>query len=391
MTTSCAVQDTGIIARRTLESRISVFLMINTLQIGGTERQFIVLAQNLSKSRFHLHLGCVSQRGALAQTFPDINEFPLGGSLYGLGSLLSRLSLKRHLHQNQVQIVHAFGFYANLVLIPTARLARVPVVIGSHRQLGDLMTPAQFRAQALAFRYCDAIVCNSRAAASCLESVGVCPDKLQVIGNAVPFSLFKSAVPLLPEHPRPLRVGMVARMNVHYKNHSSFLRIALEIHKQMPHVEFVLVGDGALRPEIEREAVALGLRERIVFLGERSDIPGLLKSLDVAVLTSRSESSSNFILEAMAAGVPVVAYSVGGNTELIGNDRGSLIAVGNEAEFAKAVLELLSNSDFRVQRGALGQQYVEANFTLDRVLKQYEDLYVRLLVQRNRGERACES
>jgi len=109
----------------------------------------------------------------------------------------------------------------------------------------------------------------------------------------------------------------------------------------MPEVEFLLAGDGPLRQELEQEARTLGLRDAVVFLGDRRDIPAVHASMDVALLTSDSESLSNVILEAMAAGLPVVAYQSGGNPELINEQRGALAAPGNEAEFSDAVGRLL--------------------------------------------------
>ena len=323
---------------------ISLFLMVNTFETGGSERQFTVLAQNLIPPQFQTHLGCVSRRGPLAHHFPDAPQFPLGGSLFGWQSLRTRLNLSRHLRQHRVQVAHAFDFYTNLTLIPAARLARVPVVIGSHRQLGDLMTPAQFRAQATAFRWCDAVVCNSQAAADRLLAAGLSQHKIAVIGNALPDEAFTAAPAALPKLPGVVRVGMVARMNHRYKNHSGFLRIAAEIHKHMSNVEFVLVGDGPLRQELEKEAATLGLGGSAIFIGDRQDMSAVLASIDVAVNTSDSESLSNVILEAMAAGLPVVAYSVGGNSELLSPERGALIPAGNETSFADAVQKLLADS-----------------------------------------------
>ena len=112
-------------------SPINLFLMVNTFETGGSERQFSVLAQNLNPPEYQTHLGCVSRRGPLAHHFPDTAQFPLGGSLFGWRSLRSRLNLRRHLRQHRVQVAHAFDFYANLTLIPAAKLANVPVVIGS--------------------------------------------------------------------------------------------------------------------------------------------------------------------------------------------------------------------------------------------------------------------
>jgi len=362
---------------------VRLFLMINTFETGGSERQFTVLAQNLGP-QFQTHLGCVSRRGPLAHIFPDVPQFPLGGSLFGWRSLRTRLSLSRHLRHHHVQVAHAFDFYANLTLIPAARLARVPVVIGSHRQLGDLMTPAQFRAQVAAFRWCDAIVCNSQAAADRLIAAGLSLHKIAVIGNALPAEAFAATPAALPKRPPGFRVGMVARMNHRYKNHSGFLRIAAQIHQRMPNAEFLLVGDGPLRQELEREASSLGLGPSANFLGDRQDMPAVLASMDVAVNTSDSESLSNVILEAMAAGLPVVAYGVGGNCELLNEQRGALISEGNEIGFADAVQNLLADSALREQLGRNARQFAQENFSLDRVRQRYAELYISLL-QKKRG------
>jgi len=363
---------------------VSVFLMVNTFETGGSERQFAVLAKNLDAPKFRVHLGCVSHRGALADQFESVPQFPLGGSLIGWRSLLSRLHLRKHLQTNQTDVAQAFDFYANLTLIPAARLARVPVVIASHRQLGDLMTPAQFRAQAAMFRWCDAVVCNSHAAAARLSASGIPRNRLSVIGNALPDEAFAPAMAALPRHTGVLRVGMVARMNAHYKNHAGFLRIASVVHEQLPNVEFFLVGDGPLRPEIEKQAAALGIADRVLFLGDRRDIPAVLASLDLSVLTSDSESLSNVILEAMAARLPVVAYDVGGNRELIDKERGALIATGDEKEFAAAIIRLLSDANLREHLGSNARRFVEENFTLEHIRTQYEHLYLTLLDRKGR-------
>lgn len=367
-------------------SAARLFLMVNTFETGGSERQFAILAQNLSPEKFHLHLGCIRRYGPFADDLGLVPEFRLGGSLYGWTSLRTRLRLSRHLRRNRVQIAHAFDFYTNLTLIPAARLARVPVVIGSHRQIGDLLTPAQFRAQAVAFRWCDAVVCNSHAASERLAESGLSRDKLFVIGNALPPEAFVAAAPALPREPGRLRVGMVARMNARYKNHSGFLRIAAQIHQQMPEVEFLLAGDGPLRQELEQEARTLGLRDAVVFLGDRRDLPAVHASMDVALLTSDSESLSNVILEAMAAGLPVVAYQSGGNPELINEQRGAMAAPGNEAEFSDAVVRLLKQPILRERLGHNARQFVEGSFGLERVRNRYQELYEILL--QKKGVRA---
>jgi glycosyltransferase involved in cell wall biosynthesis len=181
---------------------------------------------------------------------------------------------------------------------------------------------------------------------------------------------------------------MVARMNHRCKNHSGFLRIAAQIRQRIPSAEFLLVGDGPLRQELEREAASLGLGASAIFLGDRQDMPAVLAALDVAVLTSDSESLSNVILEAMAGGLPVVAYGVGGNSELLSDQRGALIPAGNESIFADAVEKLLADSTLRQQLGGNALQFAKEHFSLDRVRQRYVELYVSLLRKKRRWNSA---
>src|SRR2546430_1824934 len=231
-----------------------IFLMINSLETGGSERQFAALASSLDRNKIRPYLGCIQQRGAFLGELGENPQFRLGGSLYGMQSLRSRIRLARHLRKCDIAIAHAFDFYTNLTLIPAARMAGVPVVIGSQRQLGDLLSSAQSRAQAAALRWCDSVVCNSRAAAQRLIEQGVREDRIVVIGNALPPALFAETEPALPRHPRLLRVGMIARMNTPSKNHAAILRVAARLKSRHPALEFLFIGDGPLRPQLERDA-----------------------------------------------------------------------------------------------------------------------------------------
>src|SRR5678816_1057957 len=102
-----------------------VFLMTNSLETGGSERQFVALAQTLDPHRFRRSLGCIMRKGPLADQLGAIPEFRLGGSLYGLRSLATRAALARHIKRNHIAIAHAFDFYTNLTLAPAAWLAGI--------------------------------------------------------------------------------------------------------------------------------------------------------------------------------------------------------------------------------------------------------------------------
>jgi len=366
---------------RLTDLRTPIFLMIDSLETGGSERQFAELARSLGPGACDVHLGCLQQGGPFAENLGEMQHFPLGGSLYGLRSVRARLGLARHLRRSGIAITHAFDFYSNLTLIPAARLARMSVVLGSQRQMGDLLTRAQSRAQAAMFRWCDAVVCNSRAAADRLIEEGLPERRVVVIGNALAPEAFEDIAPALPRRPGLLRVGMIARMNARYKNHHVFLRAAVRIHDKFPDAEFLLVGDGPLRSELEQEAEKLGLRDRVQFLGDRRDISALLASMDLSVVPSASESLSNVALESMAAGVPVVATRVGGNPELVSEQRGLLVPPDDEGALAAALESLLRDTAQRAAFGRNAREFAQQNFSREMVRDQYQQLYTELLAR----------
>lgn len=363
--------------------RPGVFLMIDSLQTGGSERQFRELARALDPNLFALTLGCIQKTGAFLDGLQELEEFRLGGSLYGVQSWRTRLRLARRLRRSHFAIAHGFDLYANLTLVPAAKLARVPVVIGSQRQLGDLLTPMQFRAQLAAFHLCDRVICNSRAAATRLIEEGLPSRKVIVIGNGLPDEAFAEVQPAMPRTGRKVRVGMVARMNARYKNHALLLRAAARLRARFPDLELLFAGDGPLRPELERRADELGLRDAVQFLGDRRDIRAVLASLDISVVPSASESLSNVVLESMAAGIPVVATDVGGNRELLADGRGLLVPPDDEAALAAAIEHVRNEPGLGCVLAQNARSFAEQNFTMDLMRRRHEELYAELLEEKH--------
>ncbi len=358
--------------------RLSVLLMTNTLEVGGSERQFVTLVESLSRDHFDVHPACLRRIGGLTARMGDIPEFRPGGRLLGIQSQRAQLEMVRAMRRDGIAVAHAFDFYTNILLIPAARLAGVPV-IGSHRQLGDLLTGAKFKAQYWAFRFCDRVVCNSRAAAASLRAAGLPEQKLVIIPNGLAEQAFAACSPAIPRKGGTVRLGMLARMNNPVKNHPAFLKAAAKLSQTFPGAEFLLVGDGPLRPELSQMAAELGIKEKVIFAGERHDIPAMLASLDVSVLISSSESLSNVILESMAAGVPVVATDVGGNPELVKHgETGLLVPMGNEEKLVEALARLVRDPDLRSHYAARSKDFARAHFHIDEVCRQFEQLYVTL-------------
>lgn len=361
------------------------FLMINSLERGGTERQYVELARALKENGSSVYLGCIQRFGPFLDDlkragFDDLPKFGLGNSLYGLESVKCRWRLMRHLRKNEIAVAHSFDFYVNLTLVPAAKLARVPV-IGSQRQLGDLLRPAQSRAQFEMFRWCDRVLCNSKAAADLLLKAGLPGSKVVVIGNGLPTIAFAPAVPAIERQQGILRVVMIARMNIRAKNHSVLLRAASRLKANFPEVEYLFAGDGPFRADLEKEARELGIEKQVRFLGDRTDIPGILASSDISVVPSASESLSNVMLESMAAGVPVVATAVGGNIELGGDNRAVLVPLDDDEAFAHGLESLLEDAKVRQAMSQRGRRFAEENYSVERIREQYCQLYADVLAR----------
>jgi len=252
------------------------------------------------------------------------------------------------------------------------------------RQLGDRLSATQTRVLCWVLRSCpDRIVCNSRAAAQRLSQLGVQAGKLAVIPNALPDECFDQVEPLLPRAGKRLRVGMVARMNEKVKNHPALLRAAAVLSLDFPEMEVILAGDGKLRPDLEKMAADLGIASQVRFLGECRDIPAVLASLDISALTSTSESLPNAILEAMAAGLPVVSTRVGGSPELVQHgETGFLVDSGDDGQLVAALRTLLQDEMLRKQFGFRGREVARAKFGVANIQKQYEDLYTAVLQEK---------
>lgn len=354
--------------------------MTNTLETGGSERQFVTMANALDRDRFSVSLGCLKPIGSFLSQVEGIVRFPVGGSLYGWQSWRSRLALARFLRRKNTAVAQSFDFYSNLVLIPAARLAGVRVVLGSNRQLGDLLTKRQFQAQNAVFRWCDRVVCNSGAAAERLQEAGIRKHKLAVIPNGLPDELFESATAAMQPEPGVVRIGMISRMNHPVKQHDMFLRVAARLASRNPQLRFVLVGDGPLRLALQAQVQELKLNHQVMFLGDRRDIPAILASLDISVMPSSSESLSNVIMESMAAGVPVVAANVGGNPELVENGKtGFLFTAGDEEKFATALETLVAQPELSKQFGTCARARAQAEYAVARVRDRYQELYCSLL------------
>ncbi|MGH2668375.1 MAG: glycosyltransferase, partial [bacterium] len=317
--------------------RIRLLKFVDGFGVGGTERHVMGLGKGLDPSRFDLQLACLKRWGHFlpeteARGHP-ITEYRIR-RLYSPATLRQQLRLARHVRRRRIDIVPAYNFYANVFAVPGARLAGAPVVLASIRDTGVYLTPAKRRVQRAVCRLADRVLVNAEAIRSWLVTEGFDARKIVIIRNGIDLTRFAArgdGSRIRHELALPAKAPLVAVLSrLHeLKGLEYFLEAAAEVGRRLPEARFLVIGDrmtvrdgevvseSTYRTQLEEHARRLGLGDRIVFTGFRLDVPELLSEVAVSVLPSLSEGLSNTILESMAAGVPVVATTVGGNPEAV--------------------------------------------------------------------------
>jgi glycosyltransferase involved in cell wall biosynthesis len=367
---------------------------INSLATGGTERQFVHATRALHEKGLSMHAGFIIRKGEFLQDLQSLG-LPMSeyatGSMYSYRTVRQQLRLRRDLRHVGIRILHAYGFYANVFAVPAARLARTPAIVASVRDTGIYLTPMMRRAQKAACRMAHGVVANSGAVRDWLVNDGLDATRIHVIRNGI----------IVPEaHPAgepvirkqlgiasdaPV-VATVCRLN-RSKGIEHLLQAAAGVVREVPNIRFLVVGkdsnEAGYKEELERTATELNLGSHVLFMGERKDVPDVLREVDLFVLPSLSEGLSNVLLEAMAAGLPVVATNVGGNPEIVlPNETGLLVQAKNSAELSTAICQLLKNRDLSRRFGDAGRQRVTTHFSVQSMVTQTQDLYESLLDDR---------
>jgi len=366
---------------------------------GGTENQVMNLSQALDQSRFDLHLACLGRWGPLPKEI-EARQVPLVqysiNRLYNHKAFQEKLRFARYVRRNRIHIVHTNGFYPNVFAIPAARLAGVPVIVAAIRDTGGMWTPLQRRVQKFICRLADQILVNAEAIRKWLIAEGYNPEKITVIKNGIDISRFvgKDSGSRLRQElglpPRAPLVVVLSRLS-QLKGVEYFLEAAAIVAGRFREARFLIVGDGGIlrdgaivtdgyRKGLESYADRLGLASRIIFSGYRLDVPQVLSEVTVSVLPSLSEGLSNAVLESMAAGIPVVATSVGGNPEAIEDGvTGLLVPPRDPVALAQAICRLLDSPELASRFGQAGRERVIERFSLERMVKETESLYLDLL------------
>ena len=357
-----------------------LLLVADSLDVGGAEWHVVNLASALAEQGHRITLACTVE-GVLAPLAEQagISVRPL------LHHLVKRRQSPRYawklaklVRQSQFDLVHAHMYASALASAYALLGTSIPLVITEHSQ-ANWRSHYACRCSQWSYSQARHVIAVSREIRRRLiEQEGVPSDRVSVIMNALPpaSEQCKSIQPDLPAALRTgLLVGVAARLQPE-KGVAYFLEAAAHVLQFLPEVHFLVMGDGPQRKELQAYVEQLGVQEHVHFLGFRLDARAIIGLLDVLVVPSLSEGTPLVTLEAMSAGVPVVASAVGGIPEQVRHQsEGILVPPGDALALGEAVLHLLQNPTWMQQLGEAGRQRALSRFSFTTMLQETENVY----------------
>jgi glycosyltransferase involved in cell wall biosynthesis len=368
--------------------KIKVLQLIEGLNLGGAETKLMELVAHMDRSRFET-IACslgmgdrikseFEKLGVEFITMPRQRRFDLG--------LVFKVA--RLIRERQIDVVMTTLFYADVLGALAGRFSN-PKAVFSWETISspEWLLWHRLLFYRFAMRYCTRVISVSHATARWLvEKRGVPPDKVVVIPYGVNLDLYRAGDdPELKQKlgiaPDAKVVGVVARLHPQ-KGHRYLIEAAPEIVARHPKTKFVLVGDGALRPELESLAKQKGVANHFLFLGFRTDVKDLKRVFDVFCLPSLSEGLPNVVLEAMATAKPVVATAVDGTPELIVQDQtGYLVPPADVHALADRISVLVTDDDLARRFGLNGLKRVQAEYSLQKQVEGFQNIYQSFVAQ----------
>jgi L-malate glycosyltransferase len=360
---------------------LNIAFVMTSCEAGGTERQMLELMRRLNPERWHVHVACLHARGAwfrrMSESAASVTEFPLK-SFRRPDTVRQAWAFMRWCREQGIVVVHTADLYANIFALPAAAFANVPVRIANRREINPDKSIGQIVMQRAAYECAHKIVANSRAAAGRLRREGVPTRKVATVSNGVDRRVF---VPH-PARPRLRHVVVVANLRPE-KRHDVLIDAAPEVLRHYPDARFEIVGGGPALRALQARTVDQGVAQAFSFAGHEEDVAARLRNADIFVLPSQSEAFPNAVLEAMSAGLPIVASGVGGILELIDDHRtGLLVPAGDPHALARGICRLMADQPLGARLGEAASLDVRGRYSFDRMTAAFEAVYLSELARR---------
>ena len=355
-----------------------IFYLITELDVGGAEKTLYELVTRLDRSRFEPVVACLTGRGPIGGWLEDAGVEVKYVDMRCSFDPLAWLRLRRMIRSLRPHVIHSWLFHANLA----ARLCRIG--LGVDRVIASVRVEEprlwHLWMDRLTRGLVDYVTCVSESARNYTHvRTGMPLDRLVAIPNGIEpsrYALGSLAAPPewgIPED-APV-VAVIGRLS-DQKDPMGMLRVVDAVRKRLPSVVFAFAGDGPLAAACLKEAKRLDVEANVRWLGWQADVRPLLARMSALALGSRWEGMPNVVLEAMAAGKPVVAAEVGGCPELIADGcTGWLTQPGDAAAMADRIVRVLDDPGAGASMGRLARERVRERFSLARMVHENESLY----------------
>lgn len=375
--------------------KINLLYVITKLELGGAQKQLLSLIKHLAKEKFQIFL-FTAKDGLLLSEALSIKGIIVGKSRWlerpinPLKDLLALIEIYRFIQKNNIDIVHTHSSKAGILGRFAARLAKVKFIV--HTVHGWSFNDYQpklwrkffIRLERTAAQLTDRLIVVShydkQKGLRC--NIGK-EDKYSLIRYGIDYAEFTAAGQNIKDElgidAKELVVGMIACFK-HQKAPQDFIKLAALVNRILPEVKFILVGDGILRKKIERLIYKSNLQTQVILTGWRKDIPSILSTIDIFVLTSLWEGLPVAILEAVASSKPIVATRTGGIGEIVNEGRtGFLVWPGDMQKASQRLITLLKDESLRRRMGQDAKISLDGNFSLENAARNNENLYGDLI------------
>lgn len=361
-----------------------ILQIIPTLERSGAEKQLALLAAGLPKSDFETHVCALTRGGPLENDLRTANVPVTILDKRWKADPAAYWRLKRFIQDLKPDLVHTWMFAANSYGRSAALQAKVPHIVGGERCVDVWKADYELAIDRWLARRSERIVVNSSGVSEFYVGRGIPAEKFVVIPNGVglaePATTSREAILAeLGLPPNSRLIGCVGRLWPQ-KRMKDVIWAADLLKVVRDDAHLLIIGDGPERDRLVRFREQVRIEDKVHFLGHRADVPGLLPHFDLLWLASGYEGLPNVVLEAMAAGIPVVATDIPGNRDLvIENVTGFLVPVGDRAAIAQRANKILDDDALRHRLGTAGQERARAEFTIERMIERHANLYRELL------------
>jgi glycosyltransferase involved in cell wall biosynthesis/peptidoglycan/xylan/chitin deacetylase (PgdA/CDA1 family) len=358
--------------------------LLDTLDTGGAERMASSLALKMQAEGNSVHIVCLREKGAMPVSEDRFDRAGVALLEYRKTDGFSPravLRLAGYLRKHKIEVVHSHNPLVHHYAVAAARLAGVPAVVNTLHGIDTLRMPKW--AQALFRASCalgHGVVHVSGAVKDAFSrEVLELGERSLVIRNGIELG---DLVKITPRRLDGLFVfGSIGRL-APVKDQRSLLTAFSRVHSEFPHCRLEILGSGELEAELKQLAVDLGIAAEVTFHGWSPDIAAFLRRWDVFALSSRSEGLPLTLLEAMAAGLPVVATAVGGIPELVNRSRAGWLCPPRDPEKLAAQMRNALLADDLREKGNHARQDVLAHHSVEQMTREYLNLFSRILQSR---------